>query len=332
MRIEILSLFPGYFRGPFEESILKRAQELGAVEIDLVNLRDYAEGRHRVVDDRPYGGGPGMVLKVDPVVKAIRDHRGPKSRVIYLSPQGERLTAQKCHELAAEKHLILLCGHYEGIDQRAIDLEVDEELSIGDYVLTNGCLPAIVLVDAVVRLLPGVLGDPASAVEESFEGGLLDSPHYTRPEVCEGLGVPEELLSGSHERIARWRRRESVEKTARVRPDLYWDYLRGLCGELGPGPLMVVADVERSRRFYREELGARVKRVSERLIAVEFAGERIFLVEGQPDGGSSIVRVSEEKETLQLIDPDGIVWWIGVKKEKGVIRDEQASTDRRAGE
>ncbi len=243
MKIDILSLFPDYFRGPFDESIVKRARQQGLVEIRLINIRDYTEDKHRRVDDRPYGGGPGMVLTPQPVVSAVRDMKSRaikvagesedlsqgvsqdqgqnQSRVIYLSPQGTPLTAAKCQELAQQEHLILLCGHYEGIDQRALDLVVDEEISIGDYVLTNGCLPAIVLVDAVVRFIPGVLGHTSAAAEDSFQNGILDCPHYTRPVEFEGMSIPAVLAQGHHEEIRKWRYSQALEKTRLKRPDLY---------------------------------------------------------------------------------------------------------------
>lgn len=223
MRVHILSLFPGYFRGPLDESILKRAQQQGALDLNLIDIRDYSEGRYRQVDDRPYGGGPGMVLMPEPTVKAIRAVKGenPETKVIYLTPQGALLTASKARELASEERLILLCGHYEGIDQRVIDAEVDEEISIGDYVLTDGCLPALVLLNAIARFIPGVLGHEEAADQDSFETELLDCPHYTRPEVWEGKSVPEALKTGDHEAIRRWRMAQAQEKTYRVRPDLY---------------------------------------------------------------------------------------------------------------
>lgn len=220
MLIDILSLFPGYFTGPFDESIIKRAREKGLINIRLTNIRDFADNRYRRVDDRPYGGGPGMVMMPQPVTAAIRHVKTPQSRVIYLSPQGKPLTAAKCRQLAEESHLILLCGHYEGVDQRALDAEVDEEISIGDYVLTNGCLAAIVLVDSVIRFIPGVLGHALAAEEDSFEKGLLDCPHYTKPEVFEGQAVPPVLLSGHHQEIAKWRHEQALRKTREVRPDL----------------------------------------------------------------------------------------------------------------
>lgn len=220
MIIDILSLFPDYFKGPFDESILKRARQKEILDIRLIDIRAFADNRYRKVDDRPYGGGPGMVMMPQPVSAAIRHVKREKSRVIYLSPQGALLTADKCRELACEEHLILLCGHYEGIDQRVLDHEVDEEISIGDYVLTNGCLAAIVLVDGVARFIPGVLGDERAAQEDSFEEGLLDCPHYTRPEIFEGQVVPPVLLGGHHKEIADWRKKKALEKTRRVRPDL----------------------------------------------------------------------------------------------------------------
>jgi tRNA (guanine37-N1)-methyltransferase len=220
MRIDILSLFPGYFKGPFDESIVKQAKLAGLLDINLVDIRDFAEGKHRKADDRPFGGGPGMVMMAPPVAKAIRSVRGPEARVIYLSPQGQKLTPEKCKELAALPHLVLLCGHYEGIDERVLESDVDEEVSIGDYVLTNGCLAAIVLTDALIRFIPGVLGHEDAAREDSFENGILDCPHYTRPELFEEKGIPEVLRSGNHRLIAEWRKEKALEKTRRVRPDL----------------------------------------------------------------------------------------------------------------
>lgn len=221
MLVDILSLFPGYFTGPFDESIIKRAREKGLIEIRLVDIRNFADNRHRRVDDRPYGGGPGMVMMPQPVTSAIRQVKSSDSYVIYLSPQGKVLTAEKSRWLAKKSHLILLCGHYEGIDQRVLDREVDEEISIGDYVLTNGALAAIVLLDSVVRFVPGVLGHALAAEEDSFEKGILDCPHYTRPEIFEEQEVPPVLLSGDHQKIADWRLEQALKKTYEVRPDLY---------------------------------------------------------------------------------------------------------------
>lgn len=223
MDIEILSLFPEYFSGPFNESILKRAQQKGLLNIRHTQIRDFAFDKHRKVDDRPYGGGPGMVLKPEPVCRAIHHVRREGSHVIHLSPQGKVLTAAKCRALAGESHLVLVCGHYEGMDERIMK-DVDEEISIGDYVLTNGALGAIVLVDAISRFIPGVLGADEGANEETFEEGIFDCPHYTRPESFEGMRVPEVLLEGNHALIAEWRKNQALAKTERVRPDLYERY------------------------------------------------------------------------------------------------------------
>lgn len=231
MRFDILSLFPGYFQGPFDESLINRAKNKGLIQIGLVDIRDFADNKWNRVDDRPYGGGPGMVLMPEPVAKAIRKAKkdgedfgfDPElTRVIYMSPQGAPLTAAKCRELAKYQHLILLSGHYEGIDERVLAKEVDEEISIGDYVLTNGCIAAIVIVDAVSRFIPDVVGDKRSVEQDSYEGddGLLDCAHYTRPEVFEGDAVPPVLLGGNHKLIAEWRRNNALEKTKRARPDL----------------------------------------------------------------------------------------------------------------
>lgn len=222
MKIDILSLFPEYFKGPFDESIIGQARRKGIIDINLIDIRDYGDNKHRRVDDRPYGGGPGMVLMPQPVAKAIRQARSPKAHVIYLSPQGTVLNATKSRQLASFEHLILLCGHYEGIDERVLNTDVDEEISIGDYVLTNGCLPAIVLVDAVIRFVPGVIGHESAANEDSFEAGIFDCPHYTGPKEFEGQLVPEVLLSGNHKKIQEWRNQQAWKKTLHVRPDLIY--------------------------------------------------------------------------------------------------------------
>lgn len=220
MNISIISLFPEYFEGPLNTSILKRAQQKGLIHIEHVDLRQFGEGKHKRVDDRPYGGGPGMVLMAEPLCKAVRSVKGEDTHTIYLTPQGKPLHAKKCQELAQYRHLVLLCGHYEGVDERAIELEADEEISIGDVVLTNGELAALVLIDAMVRFIPGVLGHPEAAEKDSFQGGLLDYPHYTRPELFEGVRVPEVLLGGNHQLIDVWREQKAREKTERIRPEL----------------------------------------------------------------------------------------------------------------
>jgi tRNA (guanine37-N1)-methyltransferase len=221
MRIDILSLFPDYFKGPFDVSMIKRAQSKGILDLRLVDIRSFSKGKTHKVDDRPYGGGPGMVLMAEPVVEAIRSVKGSHSHVVYLSPQGAPLTAAKCQELAHREHLVLLCGHYEGVDERILQQEVNEEISIGDYVLTNGCVAAIVVVDAVSRFIPGVLGHEEAAAQDSFQEGIFDAPHYTRPEIFEGMPIPDVLKSGHHQKIARWRRAQAIAKTRRVRPELF---------------------------------------------------------------------------------------------------------------
>ena len=220
MKITVLSLFPNYFVGPFDESMMKRARAMSLVDIHLVDIRDFAENKHNRVDEKPYGGGPGMLMMPGPVVKAIRANKSEQSRVVYLAPHGEKFSAKKAKALAKEEDLILLCGHYEGIDERAMQ-EVDEVLSIGDYVLTSGCPAAVVVVDAIIRFIPGVLGDQNSSGQDSFEGdGYLEGPQYTRPFEFEAMEVPQVLISAHHKEIAAWRREESIKRTMRARPDL----------------------------------------------------------------------------------------------------------------
>jgi tRNA (guanine37-N1)-methyltransferase len=222
MRVDILTLFPGIFSGPLDHSILSRAREAGLLTVEVHDLRDFAAGKHRVTDEPPFGGGGGMVMKPEPIfagVEALRERFGP-GKAVLLSPQGETLTSALARRLSAEDHLILICGRYEGVDQRVADHLADLEVSIGDYVLTGGELPALVLVDAVVRFLPGVLGDPMASSRDSFEAGLLEAPQYTRPRSFRGHAVPEVLLSGDHAAIGKWRREEALRRTAEKRPDL----------------------------------------------------------------------------------------------------------------
>lgn len=209
MRLDIITLFPEMFMGPFEESMVKRAKENGLVEINTYNLRDYAEDKHKTVDDRPFGGGPGMVMKVDVIDKAISDLKTNTSKIILLSAKGDKYTQQKAVEFSRLNHMILLCGHYEGVDHRVFDL-VDEVVSIGDYILTGGEIASMVLVDSVVRLIPGVLGDDESSVDESHKKpGYIEHPQYTRPEEYKEMKVPEVLLSGNHAEIDKWREENS---------------------------------------------------------------------------------------------------------------------------
>jgi len=220
LEIQILTPIPGIAEGVLKESILGRAQEAGLVKLEAVDLRRWTSDRHRTVDDAPYGGGPGMVMKITPIAAALGDLRRPETKVIFLTPQGRPLKQSIVREHAKVEHLILLCGHYEGVDQRVVDHLVDDEISVGDYILTNGVLGALVLTDAIVRLIPGVLGDDQSAVTESFETGLLDHPHYTRPVEFKGWEVPPVLLSGNHGAIASWRAEKALEATKKRRQDL----------------------------------------------------------------------------------------------------------------
>ncbi|MEM0551369.1 tRNA (guanosine(37)-N1)-methyltransferase TrmD [Aeromonas jandaei] len=223
MWIGVISLFPEMFRAITEHGVTGRAVKSGLLQIECWNPRDFTHDKHRTVDDRPYGGGPGMLMMVQPLrdaIHAAKQAAGDGVKVIYLSPQGRKLTQAGVTELATNQKLILVAGRYEGIDERVIQTEVDEEWSIGDYVLSGGELPAMTLIDAVSRLVPGVLGDQASAEQDSFTDGLLDHPHYTRPEVLDGLAVPEALTSGNHEVIRRWRLKQSLGRTWQRRPEL----------------------------------------------------------------------------------------------------------------
>jgi tRNA (guanine37-N1)-methyltransferase len=219
MRIDILTLFPDMFQGPFDASIIKRARAAGIVEISLHNVRDYTHDKHHVVDDAPYGGGDGMVMKPEPIFEAVEAVRQPDSHVVLLTPRGRLLDQVAAKRLSEKPSLIIICGHYEGIDERVSTL-AGEELSIGDYVLSGGEPAAIVLVDAVVRLLPGAIGAEGGAAGDSHASGLLEYPHYTRPAGYRGLQVPDVLLSGNHQEVARWRRQESLRRTLEHRPDM----------------------------------------------------------------------------------------------------------------
>ena len=220
MQIDILTLFPEICRAPLNESMMKRAQTAGALDLRIHNLRDWTTDKHRIVDDAPFGGGQGMVMKPEPIFAAVESLRREESKVILMTPQGRQFAQSVATELAAHEHLIFICGHYEGVDHRVAEHLVDLELSIGDYVLTNGAIAAVVVVDAVVRLLPGVLGDEQSAADDSFSAGLLEGPQYTRPADFRGWKVPEVLLSGNHGGIAAWRREQAKLRTQQNRPDL----------------------------------------------------------------------------------------------------------------
>jgi len=220
MKIDVLTLFPAMFAGPLDESIVKRARTKGLLDLTIVNLRDYTHDRHKTVDDRPFGGGPGMVLKPEPIFEALESLATEGTRVLLMSPSGRKFDQALARELAQEKHLLLISGSYEGVDERVIETLVDDEVSVGDFVLTNGALPAMLIVDAVTRLLPGALGDDESSADESFSHGLLEYPHYTRPAEFRGMKVPEVLLNGHHAEIEKWRKEQAKLRTQERRPDL----------------------------------------------------------------------------------------------------------------
>lgn len=220
LTVDVLTLFPGMISGYMAESMLGKAVERGLLSVDVRNLRDWAHNKWNITDDRPFGGGAGMVMKPEPLAAAIDELKQKRSTVIYLTPDGEPLTSPLAKELSQQQHLILVSGHYEGIDQRIRDTRIDREISIGDYILTNGTLPAAVLIDAVARFIPGVLGEEKSLTQDSFQRNLLGFPQYTRPVEFEGRGVPEVLLSGNHAAIEQWREEQRIAKTKQRRPDL----------------------------------------------------------------------------------------------------------------
>jgi tRNA (guanine37-N1)-methyltransferase len=220
MKIDVLTLFPSMFAGPLDESIVKRARESGLLDLTVHNIRDYTHDRHRTVDDKPFGGGAGMLLKPEPIFEAVESLAREKTRVVLLTPSGQTFNQAIARNLARQEHLLVVCGSYEGFDERVRQALADDEISIGDFVLTNGALPAMVIIDAVTRLLPGALGDDESARDESFSQGLLEYPQYTRPAEFRGMKVPEVLLSGNHAEIARWRAEQAKKRTAERRPEL----------------------------------------------------------------------------------------------------------------
>ncbi len=249
MRFDIVTIFPEYFSGALSHGIVRRARENGLLTVELQDLREFTSDRHRTVDDRPFGGGAGMVLKPEPIFAAVEKLRGGESRarVVLLSPQGRLFTQSVAARLAALEHVILLCGRYEGVDERVATSLADEELSVGDYVLSGGEPAAVIVVDTVTRLLPGALGNEESSVQESFStesapGGILDYPHYTRPAVFRGMAAPEILLSGHHEEVRRWRRKRALEKTLHQRPELLER------APLGAGDRELLAEIMKERR------------------------------------------------------------------------------------
>jgi tRNA (guanine37-N1)-methyltransferase len=341
MRIDILSLFPNYFKGPFDESIIKRAKDSGLIDIRLNDIRNYSDDKFKRVDDKSFGGGPGMVMMPGPVLKAIRDVKQSNSKVIYLTPQGKPLTAKLCKELAKETHLVLLCGHYEGVDDRVLS-DVDDEISIGDFVLTNGCLPAIVLVDAVARYLPGVLGNVKAALNDSFEDVIFDHPHYTKPVNFEGTTVPEVLQRGNHKEIEKWRYARAIEKTAYVRPDLFVFHLETLVKDLSLNnesitPIFFVGNLKRSIKHYCNL--SQFSMVKQNQRAALFKRDDLFLVLAEiPEINYPLnvlhysIKPQDKPELLQKLkkenleyvtnntyvvynDPDQMIWYIKILSE-----------------
>jgi tRNA (guanine37-N1)-methyltransferase len=245
MRFDILTIFPEMVRGPLDFSILKRAQEQGLIQIHVHDLRAFTTDKHQMVDDRPFGGGAGMVFKPEPIFQAVEtllegEPASASTAIILLSPQGRVFNQPEAERLAQNQRLLLICGRYEGVDERVVEHLITDEISIGDYILTGGEIPAMILVDAVTRLLPGALGHEASAERDSFAAGILDHPHYTRPAEFRGMKVPEILLGGNHAQIERWRRRQALEKTLRVRPDLLAK------AELSAGDRALLEDIKRT--------------------------------------------------------------------------------------
>lgn len=338
MKIDILSLFPGYFLSPFNESMLKHAQSRGLLTISHTNIRDFSQDKHKKVDDRPYGGGPGMVLMPEPISLALEQVRTAHSKVIYLSPQGQKLTSQKCQQLAQEQHLILLCGHYEGVDERILQ-QVDQEISVGDYVLTSGASAVILLVDALVRYIPGVLGHELSAQQDSFHHALLDHPHFTRPENFKGEPVPEVLLTGDHEKIAQWRLAASLKNTLQKRPDLYLDYANALSKKGGEGSevhlCLPVTDYAKMAQFFWRIGHFTIEPLILGALTVTFIPVATF---EKPPSGTIIGVDIKELEIINLIykkllktdyliektsssvsfkDPSGYLWKISYKENRG---------------
>lgn len=231
LRVDVITLFPGMFYGPFGESILKRAVDRGIVELNVVDLRDYTDDPYRTVDERPFGGGAGMVMKIEPLDRAVQDLKTEKSQVVLMTPQGKPFQQSDAVNLANAEHLIIICGHYEGVDERVRESLVDLEISIGDYILTNGNLAAMVVTDAITRLIPGVLDGQETLDDESFNGDLLEYPHYTRPRVYKNMEVPEVLLSGNHAKIKDWRLEQAKQRTKERRPDLWANAFKDKNGE-----------------------------------------------------------------------------------------------------
>lgn len=304
MKIDIISLFPEYFKSPFEQSILKRAVQKKLITINCIDLRNFGLGIHKQVDDRTYGGGVGMVLKPEPIFNAINCVKERDSYCIYLSPQGNLLTANKSRKLASYSHLVFLCGHYEGVDERVIDECIDEEISIGDYVLTNGLAAALVVIDALVRFIPGVIENTLASEQDSFENNLLDFSHYTRPKVFRGREVPQVLLDGNHKSIDKWRMSSRLNNTFNKRSDLYFRYLLDNSENLDKDCnfpkqnaridikyFLMVKNIQEALRFYASVFFGFCEVISKEMLLAQMS-----LFEGQL---KLLFKVLEEKEVFK---------------------------------
>jgi tRNA (guanine37-N1)-methyltransferase len=279
MHIDVLSLFPDYIKGPLGESILKRAIQKGLISVENHDIRDFSDRKDRRVDDRPYGGGPGMVLSPEPVKRAIHAVRRGDSKVVYLSPRGVPFSASLAKELSQETHLVLLCGHYEGIDERVLKKEVALEISIGDYVLTNGCLAALVVIDALSRFIPGVMGDESSSLQDSFEEGLLECPHYSHVINFEGEEVPDILLSGHHAHIRQWRQSQAFMTTLEKRPDLLTK--DSLSDGLQAGITVGCSSLQEISDWYKTMLGVEIE-IGVGMVCFTYGTIRFTFYEGKP--------------------------------------------------
>lgn len=341
LTIDLISLFPSYFESPLNETILKQAQKKGFLSITAHDLRSYSKDKHKKADDRPFGGGPGMVMQPEPIWDALKAIGGEDGYVVYLSPQGEQLTPVLAKELAEQKHLVLLSGHYEGMDER-VKPKIHREVSIGDYVLTNGCLASLVLLDAVIRFIPGVLGDFRSVEEDSFENGLLDYPHFTRPTHFKGEKVPPVLRGGNHEAIALWRQKEAFKRTFERRPDLFLQFFekeegkkREDCGKIGL--FFFASDLKKVARFYTKIMGFSLIDSDESSIALKKEEIEVSFFRSEPFSSREMLQqlnvkqeefkrilsnlkkqsgkslLYEGEQACGLVDPAGNLWMVKVR-------------------
>lgn len=298
LKVDLLSLFPKYFNSPFEQSLLKRAIAHQILDINLVDIRDFADPPHYQVDDTSYGGGPGMVLMPEPVNKAIESVKQEDSYVVYLSPQGKKLSPSVCKRLASKPHLIVLCGHYEGIDQRIIENQVDEEISIGDYIISSGCPAALVLIDATARFVPGFVGKAESTEQDSFEATIFDHPHYTKPQEFQGDKVPKVLLDGNHEAIESYRKKRAVEKTREQRDDLFGKWLFDHHNQAQAKASFFVEDLKKANQFYKKIFTTRP--VEDGMI-LEIEEDRFLVQESAQPTTNLSLQVKADESTIQKI-------------------------------